>query len=308
MSKSGRLMVVALLAIAVLVAPGAFADGVKPIANLESKFPRLSSGPLSNAVPAKLPAGVLLMSGGTKITGAEVEKEIALAPPSVKSQLTKYRFVLLELMAIRKFLAIEANAWAAKNTVSGAGDQLVQSYLKSVASKATITDQDAAEFYAGNLDMFKGRTLEQARQDIKGYLLGQEQGRVIRSHVVAISRRHSIRISDTWANRQYAEWTKNPVEQARRSGIPTMVEFGSDGCKPCEMMAPIIDEVRTKFAGKLNVVFVHVGQQPVLGVHYDTSVIPVQTFYDKLGNESYRHEGFLDKPSVLKRIADLGVE
>jgi thiol-disulfide isomerase/thioredoxin len=205
-------------------------------------------------------------------------------------------------------MAIEANAWAAKNNESGSGDDLIQSYLKSVASKATVTDREAAEFYAENMEMFKGATLEQTRPEIKGYLLGQKQGKVVRDHVMTISRRHSIRVSSSWAKEQYSEWIKNPVEQARRSGIPTMVEFGSDGCKPCEMMAPIIDEVRARFSGKLNVLFVHVKQQPVLGAHYDTPVIPVQMFYDKQGNESYRHEGFLDKPAVLKRIADLGVK
>jgi thioredoxin 1 len=39
------------------------------------------------------------------------------------------------------------------------------------------------------------------------------------------------------------------------SGLPRLVDLGADKCIPCKMMAPILEELRGQYKGKLDVVF-----------------------------------------------------
>ena len=100
----------------------------------------------------------------------------------------------------------------------------------------------------------------------------------------------------------------NPVDKARMSGKPSMIEFGSTGCVPCEMMQPILENLRKKYPDKLNVVFVHVGENKMLGARFGIRVIPVQAFYDAKGKEVFRHQGFYAEAEVLKQLKKIGVE
>jgi len=117
-----------------------------------------------------------------------------------------------------------------------------------------------------------------------------------------------IRVNREWVKAQYALAKDNPVDKARRSGKPTMVEFGAKGCVPCDMMQPILDNLKKKFPDRLNVVFVHVGENQVLGARYGIRSIPVQVFFDQNGQEVSRHVGFYAEKEVLKQLAKLGVK
>ena len=97
------------------------------------------------------------------------------------------------------------------------------------------------------------------------------------------------------------------VDKARLCGKPTMVEFGAAGCVPCDMMQPILDKLRKKFPDKLNVVFVHVGENQLLGARFGVRSIPVQVFYDQKGKEAFRHVGFFAEEKILKQLMELGV-
>jgi thioredoxin 1 len=92
------------------------------------------------------------------------------------------------------------------------------------------------------------------------------------------------------------------------SGKPTMVEFGATGCIPCDMMKPILDKLRKNYPDRLNVVFVHVRENQILGARFGIQSIPVQVFYDRNGEEVFRHVGFYAEADVLKQLVKLGVE
>lgn len=100
----------------------------------------------------------------------------------------------------------------------------------------------------------------------------------------------------------------NPVDQARLSGKPSLVEFGAAGCGPCDMMRPIIERIKKNFAEKLNVVFAHVRETPILVARFGIRSIPVQVFFNKKGEEVFRHVGFYAEEDLLKQLAHLGVK
>ena len=98
------------------------------------------------------------------------------------------------------------------------------------------------------------------------------------------------------------------MDRARMSGKPTMAEFGASGCVPCDMMQPILDNLRKKFPDRLNVVFVHVREDPIMGARFGIRSIPVQVFFDNKGKEVFRHAGFYPEKEVLKQLGKMGVE
>ena len=86
-----------------------------------------------------------------------------------------------------------------------------------------------------------------------------------------------------------------------------MVEFGATGCVPCDMMQPILANLRKKYKDRLNVVFVHVGREQILGARYGIQSIPVQVFFNATGREVFRHVGFYPQAEIEKKLSDMGI-
>lgn len=89
--------------------------------------------------------------------------------------------------------------------------------------------------------------------------------------------------------------------------LPRLVDLGAGKCIPCKMMAPILKDLKTTYAGKMDVVFIDVWENPDAGKKYGINVIPTQIFYDAAGRELFRHEGFFGKDDILAKWKELGV-
>lgn len=90
--------------------------------------------------------------------------------------------------------------------------------------------------------------------------------------------------------------------------IPMLIDLGSDECIPCKEMAPILEELKTEYAGKFKVEFMDVRKDPMLGTIYNIRLIPTQIFFDASGKELFRHEGFYSKKDILSKWKELGLE
>ena len=96
-----------------------------------------------------------------------------------------------------------------------------------------------------------------------------------------------------------------PVNAA--TALPKLVDLGADKCIPCKMMAPILEEMKKDYAGKLDVVFIDVWKNADAGKQYGINLIPTQIFFDASGKELFRHEGFFAKEDILAKWKELGV-
>jgi thioredoxin 1 len=97
------------------------------------------------------------------------------------------------------------------------------------------------------------------------------------------------------------------VETPAQRPLPRLLDLGAGKCVPCKMMVPVLDELKTTYAGKLEVVFIDVWENQQAGQQYGIRVIPTQIFYDTEGKELFRHEGFFSKEDILAKWKDLGV-
>jgi thioredoxin 1 len=99
-----------------------------------------------------------------------------------------------------------------------------------------------------------------------------------------------------------------PAAETTAVALPRLLELGADKCIPCKQMAPILADLKTTFAGQLEVDFIDVWKNPDAGGEYGVRVIPLQIFFDANGKELFRHEGFYAKDDILAKWRDLGYE
>ena len=97
------------------------------------------------------------------------------------------------------------------------------------------------------------------------------------------------------------------IKASEQAKLPKLIDLGADKCIPCKMMAPILEELKSEYAGRLEVVFIDVWKNPEKGREYGIRVIPTQIFYDADGNEFYRHVGFFSKEDILKTFRKKGL-
>ena len=92
------------------------------------------------------------------------------------------------------------------------------------------------------------------------------------------------------------------------AALPRLVDLGADKCIPCKLMAPMLEELRKEYAGRLKVEFIDVWKKPDMAAKYGIDIIPTQIFFDSSGKERFRHEGFFSKEDILSRWKQLGVD
>ncbi len=98
------------------------------------------------------------------------------------------------------------------------------------------------------------------------------------------------------------------VAGAAAGPLPRLVDLGAGKCIPCKQMAPILEELKKEYAGRMEVVFIDVWKNPDAGKAYGVGMIPTQIFYDASGRELFRHTGFFGKEDILGKWKELGVE
>lgn len=96
------------------------------------------------------------------------------------------------------------------------------------------------------------------------------------------------------------------IEQSE--AMPRLIDLGADKCIPCKMMAPILEELKREYEGRLIVEFIDVWKNPAEAPKYGIKLIPTQIFLDASGKELFRHEGFFSKEDILSKWKELGIE
>ena len=90
--------------------------------------------------------------------------------------------------------------------------------------------------------------------------------------------------------------------------LPKLVDVGADKCIPCIKMAPILENLKGDFAGRMDVKFVDAWKTRDEAASYGVQMIPTQIFYTADGKELYRHTGFFGREDILNKWQQLGYE
>lgn len=80
-----------------------------------------------------------------------------------------------------------------------------------------------------------------------------------------------------------------------------IVDFYADWCGPCKMMAPVIEELATEYAGSVRIGKLNVDQNPATAQKYRVMSIPTILFF-KNGNVVDTIVGAVSKNQIVAKI------
>jgi thioredoxin 1 len=130
---------------------------------------------------------------------------------------------------------------------------------------------------------------------------------VVAALVLAVAAIVAVKQRDKGRNAGQRVATPEVAATPAAAGLPRLIDLGSVTCIPCKMMAPILEELKKEYAGRLSVEFYDVVQNPAVAKQYNMKLMPTQIFFDASGKERFRHEGFLGKDDILAKWKELGV-
>lgn len=66
----------------------------------------------------------------------------------------------------------------------------------------------------------------------------------------------------------------NFKEEVLDSELPVLVDFWAPWCGPCRMVAPVVDEIRQEYDGRVKVVKLNTDENPSIASQYGIRSIP----------------------------------
>ena len=185
-------------------------------------------------------------------------------------------------------------------------DKAIEKLIMFISSEIEITDEKMKNFYHEHESDMKRAGFEQVKSDIRNYLVQQKQSEVMDKYIEELKNSVEIVLNEEWLKIQQASKPKNPLTEALKNGKPTVLDLGAGTCIPCKMMKPIFEELEKEYEGKANILLLEISDHRDIANKYKVRVIPTQIFFDKNGNQYWRHEGFLSKEEIIKKINESG--
>ncbi|MEU6412389.1 thioredoxin [Microbispora sp. NPDC046933] len=72
---------------------------------------------------------------------------------------------------------------------------------------------------------------------------------------------------------------ENFDQQVLRSGKPVLVDFWTDWCPPCKMIAPILEEIAAEYGDRLTVAKLNADDHPEIARRYGVMSFPTLNLY-----------------------------
>ncbi|MDP8214737.1 MAG: thioredoxin [Candidatus Euphemobacter frigidus] len=90
-------------------------------------------------------------------------------------------------------------------------------------------------------------------------------------------------------------------EQVIKSDLPVLVDIWAPWCAPCNMVAPIVEEIDGEYQGKLRVCKLNVDEGPATASRYGIRAIPTLLVF-KNGQVVDQIVGVVPKESLEEKI------
>jgi thioredoxin 1 len=97
------------------------------------------------------------------------------------------------------------------------------------------------------------------------------------------------------------DYKANPDGWVFNGDQPVIIDFYADWCRPCKMVAPIMDELSKEYKGKVRIYKVNTDEQRELAGLFNITSIPAVLFVPKNGKPQMS-VGAMQKPAYVEMI------
>jgi thioredoxin len=100
------------------------------------------------------------------------------------------------------------------------------------------------------------------------------------------------------------DYKANPKEFIFKGDQPVIIDFYADWCRPCKMVAPIMDELSKEYKGKVRIYKVNTDEQRELAGLFNINSIPAVMFVPNNGKPQMS-VGAMQKPAYVELIKNV---
>jgi thioredoxin 1 len=88
-----------------------------------------------------------------------------------------------------------------------------------------------------------------------------------------------------------------------KAGKPVLVDYWAEWCGPCRQVSPVLEEIATEYAEKIDIVKLNVDDNPLVTQRYGILNIPTMSVF-KDGQVVKQIVGAKPKSALLRELAD----
>jgi len=88
-----------------------------------------------------------------------------------------------------------------------------------------------------------------------------------------------------------------------QSDKPVLVDFFATWCGPCQMLAPILTEVKTNLGERISIIKIDVDKNQAVAAQYQVRGVPTMILFQN-GKQLWRQSGVLSKEDLIKVILE----
>lgn len=92
-------------------------------------------------------------------------------------------------------------------------------------------------------------------------------------------------------------------DQLIQSDKPVLIDFYATWCGPCQMLGPILKEVKDQLGDRVSIIKIDVDKNQELAAMQQVRGVPTMMLFQN-GKQLWRQSGVLSKEVIIKNILD----
>ena len=96
---------------------------------------------------------------------------------------------------------------------------------------------------------------------------------------------------------------KNKFQDLINSEKPVLIDFFATWCGPCQMLAPILKQVKDNLGESISIIKIDVDKNKEIASFYNVRGVPTMLLFKK-GKQLWRQSGVLSKEEIIKIILE----
>ncbi len=88
-----------------------------------------------------------------------------------------------------------------------------------------------------------------------------------------------------------------------QSDQPVLVDFFATWCGPCQMLAPILKEVKANLGERISIIKIDVDKNQAVAAQYQVRGVPTMILFQN-GKPLWRQSGVMSKEDIIKIIVE----